>query len=126
LLPDAEAIAIRYYDSLAIESMEKEHSSQIRESLHSRMNKVFLRKNYDIQLDENHGCGDNKLADFDGIRSFRDSFRHSIVCFVLSNDELALSQLGRYDSIVNTLQRCLSDKTTSREKVSQIYGPRKY
>ncbi len=102
--------------------MEKEHSNRIRESLHSRINKVF-RKNIDIPLGDNHGFDvDNLVVNFDGICSFRDSFRHSVVCFILSNDELALSQLRRYDSIVNTLQRCLSDKTTSREKVSEIWS----
>lgn len=124
LLPNS--VAVRIYNSSTIENMEKEHSNRIRESLHNRINKVF-RKNNDIQLGENHGCDDDNLVephgiDFDGICSFRDSFRHSVVCFILSNDELVLSQLGRYDSIVNTLQRCLSDKTTSREKVSEIYG----
>ena len=46
--------------------------------------------------------------DIDGICSFQDAFKHSVVFFMLRNNDLILDQLGRFDSIVNTLQRCLS------------------
>jgi hypothetical protein len=45
--------------------------------------------------------------DFDGVRSFRDVFKHTAVFFILPPDKM-MYQLGRMDSVVKLLQSSLA------------------
>ena len=54
--------------------------------------------------DDDDGDG----MDVDGLRAFRDSFKHSVVIFVLPPGEMQRDQLGRMDSFVAEAQRALS------------------
>jgi len=71
-------VAVRVYDAVTITEMEKR-----------------VQQNRNLLQD-----------DFHEVCSFRDSFKHSIIFFVLKSDIIS-DQLGRVESVVNTLQRRL-------------------
>ena len=66
---------------------------------------------------------ENKTAmvnnDFDGITTFRDSFKHSIVFFSLPPDVLE-AQLGSVYSVVNQLQFCLGEASSSPKVIEEV------
>jgi len=113
LLPSSgTTVAVRVYDEVRIDRMETDYSKRIQESIHGKLASLVQRKDQDISfvdgyIDNNEKSQDS-IEDFDGICSFRDSFKHSIVFFVLQNQDIILNQVGRFESVVNTLQRCLS------------------
>lgn len=108
LFPTAgTTLAVRVYDPFGIAKLEKEYSGLIQQSIRSRINIFAHQKD-----DATSGGNDRSVEienDFDGICSFRNSFKHSVVFFALTNASLLSDQLSRFGSIVNSLQRCLAE-----------------
>ena len=118
-------VAVRVYNPTAIENMEKKYSKEIKANIKGRMS-TFLPNEMDC-CNNNQRDGSDELFpiggaegdvdvgvgttndDIDGICSFQNSFKHSVVFFMLTNNDLMSDQLGRFESIVNALQRCLSE-----------------
>jgi len=123
-------LALRIYNANRIANMEKEYSESTRRNISHQMMKMRntntnTNDKYGDDNDDNNKANNNEANeqidfddfDFDRICTFRDCFKHSIVFFVLppsssTSNELISNQLGKMDSIVNILQRCL---TTSRK-----------
>ena len=122
LFPTSETtLAVRVYDSKTIADMEEKYSNDIRNIMQDELNEVFQKQSgildYKATNSDNSGAT-GVLSDFDGICSFRDSFRHTMVFFNLTNEILS-NQLSRMESVVNTLQRCLGvESDVNLQKVS--------
>lgn len=91
-------MAVRVYDVQRVVSLQE----KLDQKYHTRMNDI-------------------KDDDFDGIKTFRDSFKHSIVFFSLPT-ELMNDQMGSLSSVVNQLQYNLG-KVSPLPKVEEEVMP---
>ena len=109
LFPSSDTtVAIRLFDQNAIMEMEEKYSTDAQLILSNDLRDIG-------SLDgRTNIASDDAFDDFGGIKKFRDSFKHSIVFFILSK-ALLEDQLSRMDSIVNTLQRCLASQRKSNQ-----------
>jgi len=57
--------------------------------------------------------------DFDGVKSFRDAFKHPVVFFVLPADKM-VDQLKRVDSVVRLLQTSLASFPSMNETNTKV------
>ena len=121
-------VAVRVYDTVTISKLEKEYSNDNRDKIRNQINTILQN---DTQHHNDMGQSSNaNKDDFHGICAFRDSFKHPIVFFILTPD-LISDQLGRVDSVVNTLQRCLlisnkNENDKPGKKVRSMLQPAKY
>ena len=109
LFPSSDTtVAIRLFDQTTIMEMEEKYSTDAQLILSNDLRDIAsLNSRTNIE-------SDGALDDFGGIKKFRDSFKHSIVFFILSKDFL-VDQLRRMDSVVNTFQRCLASQGNSKQ-----------
>ncbi len=119
-------MAVRVYDAVTIAKMEKEFLSSGRtverscRRLENRVQQSNINSGANRDTDSGKAGKDNLCE----VCSFRDSFKHSMIFFVLTN-ELITDQLGRVGSAVNNLQRRLStyddnENTASSKKVNRF------
>lgn len=110
LFPSSDTtVAVRIFNQATIEEMEEKCSSRARLILRNQMKDILLTN------EETSASLDSIDDDFSGIRMFQNSFKHSIVFFLLS-DAVLVDQLGRMDSIVSTLQRSLAIPTECNQQ----------
>lgn len=113
LCPSADTtVAIRVFDEAIIKDMEQKHSTEIRLTFSNE-----ISQGVQTQV-EAQGTAMN-LDDFCGIKTFRDAFKHTMVFFVLSSEAILTDQIGRMDSFVNSLQRCLSLQSKNQNGIQQ-------
>lgn len=125
LFPTSDTtVAVRVYDPMTIAKMEKELSAisnssssnnDHREKLRIQTETLFQNNDSTTNDGTNNNNGSENDNDFDKICSFRDSFKHPIVFFILPSSDLMSDQLGRVDSVVNILQRSLSTMASQKE-----------
>ena len=93
-------IAVRYYDEQHITRLENDPQT-------IQCKKEYKTTLFDLENKEDEMKGCEWDYNFDGVRTFRDSFRHTVVFFVLPPDRLQ-DQLQEFDSVTKLIQTSLA------------------
>ena len=109
LIPGKESIAISAYFASDIQKMEEIYTESIKEQ---SIKKDDITTNFLMKLISDDQQPSNTIeldGNYGNMQEFRDSFKHSVVFFIISSVEMQQDQLSRMDSVFMRLQRCLSN-----------------
>jgi len=134
LFPGKESIAVRSYfpkQILEIEGSTSEHekkffnieSTRITDSVPSKLGENSIATS---KLNELRTSLDSKMKEYkddsEEIISFRNSYKYSIIFFVLPNTEMRRNQLDRPNSFLMRTQRLLTLNIAKSMKVRESFG----